>query len=117
VVYTAWSLSLAALEYLVHVDRDLVPDDLVRVEIEIPEGLRIRRIGPKDLPRNWRSYPGPVRLRQIGDQWMEDRKSPVLQVPSVLIPEEHNYLINPGHSEAGKIRKLSTKSFAYDSRL
>jgi RES domain-containing protein len=117
VVYTAQSLSLAALEYLVHVDRDLVPEDLVRVEIEIPERLRIRRILPKDLPRTWRSYPGPVRLRQIGDQWMDEAKSPVLQVPSVLIPEESNYLIHPGHPDAGKIRKKSTKSFAYDSRL
>jgi RES domain-containing protein len=117
IVYTSQSLALAALEVLVQVDRDLVPSDLIQVEIDIPEDLDIRQIDIKELPKNWKSYPAPPALQERGNSWRAEGLTPVLQVPSSLIPEEANFLINPQHENAHRVKITSTKRFAYDSRL
>jgi len=117
VVYTSGSLSLAALEILVHVDRDMLPPDLVQLEIDVPDNLEIERIKLKTLPRNWRSYPAPAALQQRGDDWLAAGSTPALQVPSAVIPEEFNLILNPQHAGARKIRLVSTRDFRYDSRL
>ena len=117
IVYTSESLALAALEVLVHVDRDLVPSDLIQIEIDIPDELEILGIVVKELPKNWRSYPAPPSLQKRGNAWLVEGLAPVLQVPSSLIPEEANFLLNPQHANAHRFEIISTKRFAYDSRL
>jgi len=110
-------LALAALEVLTQVDRDLAPMDLVQLEIGIPDDLEVLRIEVKSLPANWQSYPAPVKLQRLGDTWLLERTSPVLQVPSSVIPEEANFLLNPQHPDAQRVSLLSTRRFVYDTRL
>lgn len=117
VVYASGSLALAALEMLVHGDRDMLPADLVRLELDIPDTLEIQRIDAAALPKNWRSYPAPADLQTLGDDWLTAASTPVLQVPSAVIPEEFNLLVNPQHPDAAGITVVSTRKFAYDARL
>lgn len=117
IFFTAGSLSLAALEVLVHADRDTLPSDLVQLEIDVPDDLKISRAEIKDLPGDWNSYPGPVDLQRRGDEWLLAGLTPVLQVPSAVIPQEVNYLVNPQHADAKGISVTSQGQFKYDSRL
>ena len=93
VVYCASSLSLAALELLVHVDPADVPDDLVAVEVEIPDVLLTRRLMPADLPRNWKLNTGKMALQTLGADWIKAHAEAVLVVPSVIVPSETNILL------------------------
>lgn len=117
VVYTAGSLALAALELLVHVDADLLPSDLVRLEIDVPDDLGVSRIGVDELPKSWRAYPAPAALRKCGDRWLREASTPVLEVPSAVVPEESNWVLNPEHADARRIRVASIRAFTLDPRL
>ncbi len=117
IVYTAGTLSLAALELLVHVGVNHAPSDLVAVEIVIPDDVEVGELPPSDLPRNWRDVPAPRRLQQLGTKWLRGRKSAVLRVPSAVIPAESNFLLNPLHPDASRIRVMGVTSFELDPRL
>lgn len=117
IVYASEALALAGLETLVHVDPDLPPDDLVALQIEVPRGVSIRQLRPAELPRSWRRYPAPRSVQMLGDAWLDGRHSAVLRVPSVLIPSEFNYLINPQHPEAEHIIIVAKSPFTFDARL
>ena len=93
VIYTSATLALATLETLVHVDKDLLPADRVQVEIDVPDDLAVLSVEDGALPKGWRTRPGPPRLQQIGDEWLESVSGPVLRVPSAVIPTEANYLL------------------------
>jgi RES domain-containing protein len=99
---------------LVHVDRGELPVDLVYIEIDVPDGLDIGCVEIKSLPEQWRDCPGPEALRQIGDEWLRQREVPLLQVPSAVIPEESNYLLNPAHPQAGALSVISMGDFLFD---
>lgn len=117
VVYTAANLSLAALEMFVHLDSDLIPDELVAIPADIPEKIKISRIYPKDLPKNWREYPVPDAIKEIGMKWILANETAVLAVPSVVIPEEENWLINPKHPDFKRIKINREIPFTFDSRM
>src|SRR5258707_485306 len=107
VVYTSESLSLAVLEYLVNLPISDLPEDLVSVEIQAPSELRKSEISINDLPENWRAFPAVEELKDIGTEWARKDISPILVVPSVVIPNERNYLINPHHESATRIKVVS----------
>ena len=115
-VYASSRLSLAALELLVHTDVALVPSDLVAFEIEIPDTLDVESVALADLPKDWRQ-PGHPGCRAIGDTWLAEERTPVLRVPSAVVPEEWNYIINPGHHAAKTIHVVRRRKFTLDSRL
>jgi RES domain-containing protein len=69
------------------------------------------------LPAGWNGYPAPPRLRELGDAWIADRKSAVLEVPSAVVPTEKNYLLNPGHPDFAVIALGPPTRFAFDRRL
>jgi RES domain-containing protein len=117
VVYASETLSLAALELLVHADPALLPEDLVAIEAEIPETVRVRRIEPEQLPRGWRRHPPPEALARIGAEWAAKLETAVLSVPSALVPRESNVLLNPAHAEFPRIRIRKPEPFALDARL
>ena len=117
VVYTSSSLALAVLESVVNAGRDSLPDDLIRIEIEIPGRLTIERVDFADLPPNWRTYPAPPELAALGELWAREMRTPVLQVPSAVVPEEFNFLLNPAHPSAAEIEVVTARSFAFDPRL
>ncbi len=117
VVYAASSLSLAALEYLVHMDPGRVPDDLMAMRIEIPDGSGVDRVGVEDLPVGWNGLSEHVACIGAGDAWVDAGRTLVLCVPSAVVPEEENVLVNPGHRGAAGMQVMSVRPFAFDSRL
>ena len=117
VVYTSGTLSLAALEYLVHVDSDILPDSLVSVKATIPETLAIETINPSDLPGNWKDKIMPVTLQELGTAWANGATTPILKVPSVVIEHEFNYVLSPLHPDFPQITWDTYIAFSFDPRL
>jgi len=117
VVYTAEHLSLAMIEYLVHVDPVNPPADLVLARASVPDNLKRVRLEVKDLPEGWRRYPPPSALSAIGDRFAREMEAAILIVPSALAPSENNWILNPGHPEFQMIRIEPTEKFDYDPRL
>jgi RES domain-containing protein len=89
----------------------------VAVSADIPETLTISRMTPSDLPANWRTYPAPETLADLGTRWAQELRTPVLAVPSAVIPQELNYLLNPLHSHFKRIRVGKPEAFRFDPRL
>lgn len=118
-VYTAQSLSLAALERLVHVDPDVLPDRLAAFEIEIPdEDASREELSVAGLPSDWRTEPPASGTQELGRAWLTGTDRPaVLVVPSAIIPRERNYLLNPTHPDAGQWSIVGSEPFRFDSRL
>jgi RES domain-containing protein len=100
----------------VHVGQDEAPPDLNQIEIDVPDDVEIERIDAAALPPGWRRYPAPEKLQQVGNEWLEQQRTLVLQVPSAVIPKEHNYLLNPDHAEAHRLAVIDTQGFVYGSR-
>ncbi|GAA4313342.1 RES family NAD+ phosphorylase [Compostibacter hankyongensis] len=117
VVYTGGNRSLCALEALVHIPQKNMTADFCMAVIEIPENCSVGMVAGKTLPKDWQSSLFPAALRQIGDSWCREGQYAVLQVPSALVPEEWNYLINPLHPDAGKITLKAVQPFMFDKRL
>jgi RES domain-containing protein len=116
-VYTSGTLSLAALEYLVHLEKEDAPEDLCSLSADIPDDVRLRIVGPSELPSDWRAYPAPEKLAELGLAWLQSLETAVLVVPSAVIPEEKNYLINPLHREAARIIAVQKARFSFDPRV
>jgi RES domain-containing protein len=74
-------------------------------------------VPPAELPPSWRSYPPPEALADLGTRWARELKSLVLAVPSAVIPQELNYLLNPLHSDFKRIRAGKPEAFRFDPRL
>ena len=117
VVYTSATLSLAALEYFVHLDPIDAPGDLVAIPAEIPDTLSRTEIRTATLPPNWRAYPAPEQLAELGMSWVRARKTAVLVVPSAIVPQEHNVLLNPAHADFRRIRPGTPEPFSFDPRM
>jgi RES domain-containing protein len=117
VVYTSATLSLAALEYFVNVAPDEAPSDLVAVPAYIPDGLAVSSVATARLPKNWRAAPAPRALGRMGTAWAREGKTAVLAVPSAVIPQERNYLLNPVHLLFPRIQIGVAEPFAFDPRI
>jgi RES domain-containing protein len=115
VVYTSATTSLALLETLVHADLGMLPF-YVTIPITIDAAL-IETLDPARLPPNWRSFPAPFALQQIGDEWVASRRSCVLEVPSVIVPHESNFILNPAHPEIPSIEIGDPLTLETDPRL
>ena len=113
-VYTAESRSLAALEILVHLEGPARGFSLIRCEF--PESL-IEVLPVRALPAGWRVSPAPRALATLGDAWVARGSSAVLAVPSAVIAEERNYLLNPRHADFARVTVLAPEPFPYDERL
>lgn len=113
-VYTAGSLSLAVLEMLVHLQDVEIVFGYSYVEARFDEIL-VEDVG--NLPENWQVSPSSPPVQKIGDNWIKQTSSVVLRVPSVIIPLESNYLINPLHKDFSKISLGNLQNFTFDERL
>lgn len=117
-VYTAETRALATLEISVHLDlSEDLPDDRFYVEIEIPDEIVIQEVALDDLPEDWNSKPPTLTTQTIGDDFVTYNEAAILKVPSSIVPQEFNYLINPVHPDSSKIKVLSTSKMMFDSRL
>ncbi len=117
-VYTAESRALATLEVSVHLDlsQDL-PLDRYYIEIEIPDDIVILEVNHEDLPAGCDDKPSTIITQIIGDDFVAQGDAAVLKVPSSIVPQESNYLINPNHPDAKRIIVKSTSPMIFDGRL
>jgi RES domain-containing protein len=119
VVYSSESRALACLETLVHLDDGGLPLNryLVRIDIPDPVWKAARRETPATLPVGWDAEPASITSVTLGNSWAQSRGSAILRVPSVIVPEEENILINPAHPDAAGITASKVRRWLYDPRL
>ena len=116
VVYASQTESLAQLEVLVRTNR---PKDLalyVLIEARVPEEL-IESLDQRELPPDWRAMPEPNSTRDLGTKWVAEGRSAVLAVPSVVVPSEFNYVLNPAHPYFSQITIGQPRPIDWDPRL
>ena len=112
--YASSTRSLCALEYLAHLDPDVLPDDLVFAEVGF-DASHVERVAR--LPPGWDDEGSP-QAATFGDSWLRERRSLVLEVPSVIVRTEVNYVINPRHPDFSSLTISATlDDFAFDERL
>lgn len=116
-VYTASSLSLAALEILVHADSDLLGNEYLAFAVDIPEDVAVECLEVSGLPASWREEYPPLACRDLGGAWLARGEAAVLAVPSAVIPVETNYLLNPAHADFARLRIQAPTVFRFDARL
>ncbi|WP_013320271.1 RES family NAD+ phosphorylase [Gloeothece verrucosa] len=117
IVYTSATLSLAALETFVHMAIEDAGNLFVAIKADIPDDVSIKLVAEQTLPSNWRDIPAPKILASLGDDWFTSQETAVLKVPSVIIPVEYNYLLNPLHPDFAKITIYPEELFILDPRM
>jgi RES domain-containing protein len=118
-VYTASTRALACLETVVHLSAGGLPLNRYLVRIEIPDDVWAKRqtLTEKTAPVGWDALPtGKVSL-DTGDQWLNGGTSCLLEVPSTIVPEELNVLINPTHPDAARIATTKVRKWLYANRI
>jgi len=116
VVYTAGSRSLAILEMLVHIGDSSVLSSYSLCSADFYTDL-VEILEPAKLPSNWQDHPPPPGTLALGDDWISSQRSAVLQVPSVIVPHENNYLINPNHPDFSRLKIGTPEPISLDKRL
>lgn len=116
-VYASSTQALAVLKYLLHIDVEEVPDDVVLLSLEVPDDLPVTSYVAESLMPGWEFLKAARECRILGDKWLKSGSTAVLCVPSALMPEEHNYVLNPRHPAAGAVHVLHVRPFAFDRRL
>jgi RES domain-containing protein len=117
IIYTSETRALATLEYLVHLPLSLMPEDIGISSIEIPDNIIAREILISDLPVNWRNWPAPSELAELGTRWVLSNETLLLRIPSAVVPHEFNILINPSHPDMKQVRILHSEEYRFDRRL
>jgi len=116
-VYTSESRALCTAEIAVHTPLGNLPLDYKLISVEIPDDISIQEFAARDLPNDWKSLPHSHSTQAIGDRFVSDGIFPVLKVPSAVVQDEFNYLINPSHIESNKIKIKVIEPFNFDERL
>lgn len=116
-LYTSESRALSTVEIAVHVPLGIVPADYRMVTLEIPDSVKVRTLSARELPADWRDSPPSHSTQQIGDEFVRAGSHLVLKVPSAVVEEDVNYLINPDHTDMEKVRILKSLPFTFDKRL
>lgn len=119
VVYASTSIALATLETLAHLGDNIAIRNAFLVQITVPAAVWKRRecISAAELGPTWAAEPPGLTSVNYGDSWIHAQHSPLLLVPSVIVPEEYNVLLNPAHSAAKRIGAQVMRQFVYDPRL
>src|SRR5215831_8659067 len=113
VVYFGASAAIVVLERLAHTDPDLLPTDLQLACFQLPETISSINAGKiRALPENWIQDENAT--RRMGGQWRRECSSPLLVVPSAVLPEESNYVLNPQHPDAKLLHLIRQRPFAFD---
>jgi RES domain-containing protein len=119
VTYCSTSPSLCVLEKLVHIEDPKLMPPLIMVRYNVPDGLSVETLILAELPEKWRAQESWTQAR--GDQWHDALQTPLLRVPSVIVPldgsPDLNVLINHRHPASSQIRIAWTAPFVFDARL
>lgn len=115
VVYVSAHLATAFLEKFVHLPKPVPPKmELVQISVDFASVAVEKAYG---LPADWRAQPVPTSTQRFGDEWVCSLRTAILAVPSVIVPEETNYILNPNHPDFGKIVISPAQPFAVDPRI
>jgi len=119
VIYSASSIALACLETVVHLEAKGLPMNRFLVRIDIPDSVWRARVEmpASTLKVGWTALPSGRVSLDAGDAWLKGGAQALMLVPSVIVPEEWNVLINPQHADAKKISATKLRPWVYDSRL
>ena len=115
-VYVSASKSLALLEILVHLDVAQRLPRLVAFAFELDQRF-IELLPAASLPRQWRTLRGCSATQRLGDDWLSAGRALALAVPSVIVPEESNYFLNPEHLAFARLKFGRPMPFLLDPRL
>ncbi len=117
IVYLAETPSAAMLEILVHleIEEDDLPTTYKLLKVEVDSAILFHTVELVTLPKDWRIQ--PLVTRSIGDEWLTKGNTALLRIPSAIMPETWNWLLNPRHSDAVRISILSVSTHHYDARL
>lgn len=119
VVYTSETRALAFLETVVHLNAGGLPLNRYLVEVTIPDdiwaGARMETASSLDV--GWEAEPAGQVSIQLGTAWLRSASAALLIVPSAIVPEESDVLINPGHADAARITAVKQRRWLYDPRL
>lgn len=114
-VYASASLALAAIETFVHLGEDAVHLRFVAFRIDIPDNVPVTRC--RRPPAHWRAEPPDESSMRYGSNWLRRGRTAVLEVPSVIVPSERNFLLNPAHPDFARLRVSKPTTFAFDPRM
>jgi RES domain-containing protein len=117
VIYTAANRALACLENVVHRSGEGLNELFKTTVIAMPDDILVQELLPHELPKNWTLYENYHLCQQIGDQWLNSLSTPVLRVPSAIITNEFNFLLNPQHPDFKQIVIKQVEDFAFDPRI
>ena len=117
VVYVSETLALAALELFVHLTEKQRSIRFVVFKIAIPDHVRIDGVARNKLPSNWRAEPPQRGTSQLGDDWVRAGHTVALRVPSAVVPQETNLVLNPSHPDFRRLRIGKAQQFAFDPRM
>ncbi len=117
-LYTAELRALALVEALVHFPLEDLPNDMYLLALEVPDNLSREELKTSELPADWQRITQLQPTAVLGDAWLRSGRSLALRVPSVIVPQEHNLLLNPAHPEFREVRLASEPElFTFDERL
>jgi len=118
-LYTSETRALASLETIVHLGAGTLPLNRYLVEISVPEKIwkRADRFDAASLPVGWDAEPAGRESIAFGTDWITAGSAALLILPSVIVPEERNILINPAHPDAASIKAKKIRKWLYDARL
>lgn len=114
-LYATQNISLAILEILVHIKKYNRPLNYHLISISIPDNIKPAIIHAGKLKKNWKEDPAYSQF--MGDAFLKTKEYLVLKVPSVIVEQEYNFILNPAHTDATKIKIVSTSLFEFDKRL
>jgi len=115
VLYTTQNISLAVLEILVRTDMQTIPISYHLIKIDIPNAIEPQLISSDKLKKDWKNDIGYTQW--MGDEFIKSGNSLLLKVPSAIVDEENNYVINPKHSDFKKVKIIKINKFQFDKRL
>jgi RES domain-containing protein len=117
VIYTAGSRALACLENVVHRSGEGLNSNFRVVIIKIPDDMLIETIEAESLPEKWYEIKSYTLCQVFGNAWYQAKSSAVLRVPSSIIQNEYNYILNTRHPEFGRIKIVRWEPFEFDPRI
>ncbi len=115
-LYTSASRALCMAEIAVHTPLGNIPNDYNIITIEIPDDS-VLELDVSKLPDDWKTFPHPDSTQKMGNKFITDGKYLVMKVPSAVVQEEYNFLLNPYHKDFYKVKILSIESFTFDELL
>jgi RES domain-containing protein len=117
VIYCAESIALAFLENMIRRQGIGFNRDFKTMILELPDSMKIQFVQFKDLPAGWRKFNDYSKSQPIGNNWYDEGIFPVLKVPSAVLPESYNYVLNATHPDCRKIKLLKTTDLIPDERI